>query len=156
MATNIIKSKFGTRQTLTIQLVSLASNSAIGRQSTIVDNSSDKYQLIHLWCKIMVGTTPTANTRMYVYLIKSNGTERSDNAGPSDAAHPIVNARLLGIIRVPVNTSNTSYYGEFKIQNPGPQWGITITHDTGVALNSTASNHVISWVGENPDVQASA
>jgi hypothetical protein len=43
--------------------------------------------------------------------------------------------------------------GDFEIYDPGPTWGLLIVHDTGVALNSTEGNHVISYIGDNPEVQ---
>lgn len=151
---NEIKAKIGTNQTLTITLASLASSTTgVGRQSTIVDNTTNLYQTIHIYCKVTVGTTPTAGKNIYVYFLRSNGTLRTDGAGASDAAHTRVNARLLGPIAVPAATSDTAYYGEFVVRNPGKEWGITIVQDTGVALNATAGNHSIAWNGENPEIQ---
>ncbi len=138
---------------LTITLSSLASStSGVGRQSTIVANT-DTAQMIHLYVAVTVGATPTANTNIYVYLIKSDGTLRSDSAGATDAAWTAVNARLLGVIRNPVVTDNIQYQGEYLIRNPGPEWAIGIVHDTGPNLHATAGNHVIRYTTENQEVQ---
>lgn len=151
---NEIKALYGSNQTLTITLASLATSTAgVGRQSTIVDNSTTRYQTIHIQCKVTVGTSPTAGKNIYVYFLRSNGTLRTDGAGASDAGHTRVNARLLGPIAVPAATSDTAYYGEFVVRNPGKEWGVTIVHDTGVNLNATGGNHSIAWFGENPEVQ---
>jgi len=151
---NDILAEFGGNTNLTLTLASLASSTAgVGRQSTIVDNSTTRYQIIHLFMKITTGTTPTANRNFYIYLIKSNGTLRSDGAGASDAAITRLNARLLGAIAMNSATSNVAYYGEFIIRNPGKEWGIIVVHDTGVNLNSTEGNHGYSWYGENPEIQ---
>jgi hypothetical protein len=32
-------------------------------------------------------------------------------------------------------------------------WGIAISHDTGVNLNSTSGDHAVYFVGENPEAQ---
>lgn len=151
-----IKAKFSTSADLTISLASLESSTAgVGRQSTIVDNTSDKWQKIHIYAKIRVGTSPTANRCVKFYLIKDDGDGgyRTDNAGASDAEHTVVNATFLASLVVTATTSNVDYYCDFIINNPGPKWGLSVNHDCVAALNSTGSNHVISWVGENPEGQ---
>lgn len=150
-----VKAKFSTSADLTISLASLASSTAgVGRQSTIVDNTTDKWQRIHLYAKVTVGTTPTANRSIRFYLIKTdNDAYSTDNAGASDAGITIDNARYIGAIFVDATTSNVAYYGDFEIENPGPKWGIIVVQDTGVALHATGGNHVISWIGDNPEVQ---
>lgn len=151
-----IKAKFSTSADLTISLGSLASStSGVGRQSTIVDNTSDKWQKIHIYAKIRVGTSPTANRSIKFFLIKDDGDGgyRTDGAGASDAGHTVVNAQYLASIVVPVTTSDVDYYIDFIIENPGPKWGLSVNHDCVAALHATGSNHVISWVGENPEAQ---
>lgn len=154
---NEIKELFGTGTALTITIASLASSTTgVGRQSTIVDNSSDRFQKIYLYCRIRVGTSPTANRTIRFYLIRvdDNGTpHRSDGAGASDAALTVKNAIPIGTIFVDVTTSDLDYYGEFVIQDPGYKWGIAIVQDTGVNLNSTSGNHWIRYIGANPEVQ---
>ena len=140
--------------TLTITLASLASSTTgAGQQSTIVDNSTTGYQIIHLFCKITVGTTPTQYKNIYIYLIKSDGTLRSDGAGASDTTITRYNARLIGVMNVALTTSDKAYYGEFTIRNPGKEWGVIVVHDSVAALNATGGNHSITWVAENPEVQ---
>jgi hypothetical protein len=131
----------------------LASSVAgVGRQSTIVSNT-DNFQIIHIFVAVTVGTTPTIDTNIFVYLIKSDGTLRSDSAGATDAGWTALNASLLGVIRNPSISSDVQYQGEFTIYNPGIEWGIGIVHDTGVDLNVTAANSLIRYVGENQEVQ---
>jgi hypothetical protein len=155
---NEIKDKYGSSTALTITLASLATSTAgVGRQSTIVDNSTTKYQDVLVYVKITQGTSPTGSRRAYVYLIRDDGNatnHRSDGAGASDAGITIRNSMLLGIL--PNNaapSSNDVLYGEFLINRPGPMWGIAIVHDTAVNLNSTESNHWVRYVGLNPEVQ---
>ncbi len=150
---NIILAEHGTATAMTITLASLASStSGVGRQTTIISNVNNA-QMIHIYVGITVGTTPTADTNIYVYLIKSDATLRSDSAGASDAAWTQVNARLLGVIRVPAATSDVQYQGEFIIRNPGREWGIGIVHDTAVNLNSTEANSVVRFTIENQEIQ---
>lgn len=154
---NEIKELFDSSTALTITLASLASSTTgVGRQSAIVDNTSEKYQKIILYVKITVGTTPTANRTIRLYLIRDDNNDtnhRSDGAGASDAGLTVNNARPIGSILVPANTSNVAYYAEFEIYDPGPKWGVAVVHDTGANLNATASNHWIRYVGVNPEVQ---
>ena len=157
MAVSEIKSKFGTSTALTITLASLASSTAgVGRQSTLIDNSSDKFQKIHLFCKVTTGTSPTASKGIYVYLIKADKTASAnvitDSAGTSDAGITVVTAQQIAGAFTS-STSNTAYAFDCVIQNPGPMWGIAIVHDTGVALHATGGNHAAYYVGENPEAQ---
>ena len=155
---NEIKDKFASVTALTISLASLAtSTSGVGRQSAIVDNTTNKYQDIELSVHIKQGTSPTANKSVQVYLIRDNNDStpiRDDTAGASDAALTVLNAPLIGIL---ANKSSPAtgdiLEGNFIISRPGPKWGIAIVHDTGVNLDSTGSNHVISFIGLNPEIQ---
>lgn len=150
-----IKDKFGSSTALTITLASLSNTSA--RQSTIVDNTTDRFARVIVYAKIKQGTSPTGNRTVTAYLIRddNNGTNhRTDGAGASDAAITIQNATLIGVMN---NKSSPAtgdvLYGEFVIDNPGPKWGIAIQNDTGVNLDSTGSNHWVRYVGINPEVQ---
>jgi hypothetical protein len=143
---------------LTITLASLASStSGVGRQSTIVDNTTDLCQDVIVYVKITQGTNPTGNRGVYVYLIRddNNGTNhRSDGAGASDAGLTVQNAELIGTMRNKASpTTGDVLYGEFRVNRPGPKWGIAIVHDTAVNLDSTGGNHWARYVGLNPEVQ---
>lgn len=156
---NEIKDKIVTASTaLTITIASLASSVVgVGRQSTILDNTTLLHQDVLLFLKIKQGTSPTGNKSVQVYLLRddNNGTaHRTDGAGASDAALTVLNAPLIGVM---VNKGSPAtgdiLYGEFRIHRPGPKWGIAIVHDTGVNLDSTGSNHWARYVGLNPEVQ---
>ena len=159
MATGDILTVPGTLTAMTITLASLATSAAgVGRQSTLVDNTSVKAPAALVYCKVTTGTTPTANTSILVYLIRyDNSAFGDDGCGTSDAALTIINAQLLGSILNPATTSNTAYYGVFDTApfGPlGPKWGVAIVHNTGVNLNSTGGNHVIEYIAYNPQVQS--
>jgi hypothetical protein len=153
---NEIKEKLGASTAITIALASLASSaSGIGRQSTMVDNSTARYGLLHLFVKVKLGTSPSANKTVQVYLLKGNGGGlRTDNAGSGDAALTVKNAPLLGVM----TTGGAPVTGDvlqkhFTIRDPGPEWGIAVVHDSGVNLDSTAGNHAVHYIGDNPEVQ---
>jgi hypothetical protein len=156
---NEVKEKFSAAAALTISLASLASSSVgVGRQSTVVDNSTSRYGRILLYVKVKQGTSPTSARGVYVWGIRSDGAgspQRTDGAGASDAAFTAVAAQLLGILPNKATGAATgdNVIGEVIFDNPGPGWAIAISHDTGVALDSTGGNHVVNWVGVNPEIQ---
>lgn len=154
-----VKDAFAAPAAMTITLASLANSTAgVGRQSTLVDNSTNLYLSAIVSCNIEVGTTPTVNSVIYFYLLRSNadGTPiADDNAGASDAALTVINAPLLGVLLVPATTSNTNYRRNFDTSplGPlGPKWGIAVVNSSGAALNATGGNHVVSYIGRTQTV----
>jgi len=153
---NEIKDKLSTSAALTITLASLANGSA--RQSTLVDNATNRYQDLLLYVKLKTGTSPTGNKTCDVYLIRGDDdatTEHlSDGAGASDAAIAILNAPLIGVVKTKASPATGDVlYGEFLVHRPGPTWGIAVANNTGAALDATGSNHWVRWIGLNPEVQ---
>ncbi len=149
---------------LTISLASLATDASLltGRESTAVDNTTFE-DIDHLVSGVItVGTTPTANTLIqvwaYAYRTITTGTPTyPDVFDGTDSAETITNSgvkgallRLVASIDVIATTSNVGY--EFpptsiaRLFDQMPQfWGLFVTHNTGVNLNSTAGNHVIHY-----------
>lgn len=156
---NEIKSKFSTPAALTISLASLSTSTSglTGRQSTLVDNTTNRYQRVIVYVQITLGTSPTGSRAVYVRLLRSDnqGTDIiTDGAGASDAALTAKNATLIGMLEDGASPATGDVLkGAFVIDDPGPEWGIHIGHDTGVNLNSTAGNHVVRYIGVNPEVQ---
>jgi hypothetical protein len=154
---NEIKALFGTTAQLTLTAASLASSATlVGRQSTLVDNTTTRWQKIHLYCRVTTGTSPTASRGIYVFLLKADKfttpNVSTDNAGATDAAITIVGAQQIAGV-VCDATSDKAYRFDCIISNPGPAWGIALSHETAVNLNATAGNHAFWWLGENPEVQ---
>lgn len=136
------KDTFAAATTFTITLASLANSTAgVGRQSTLVTSNTAKSALIAV--KFTVGTSPTANTLIYVYLLRGDGTLTDDNAGSTDAGLTVINAPLLGTILCSAATSNATYYGLFDTKflgSLGSTFGIAIVNSTGATANATAGN----------------
>lgn len=152
-----IKAKFGASTALTITLASLASSTTgVGQQTTMVDNSATKFQRVHVYFRVTTGTSPTADRAIRFFLLRgddpTSSNIRTDNAGATDAAHTVVSADQVYAVATS-GTSNISHRGSFTLESPGPEFGLSINHDTGVNLNATGSNHAIRVVGENPEVQ---
>lgn len=156
MAINI-QPIYASYSTLTISLNSLASSTAgVGRQSTIVDNSTTKYDGALLNVLIKLGTSPTANKSVFIYLIQSDGTNRTDGAGASDAALTIKNAALIGILTTgTAPATGDNLRKTFNVDGLGSEWGIAIVHDSAVNLDSTGGNHVIKFSGYKYEVVSS-
>lgn len=155
-----LKETFSSPTTMTITLASLASSTTgVGRQSDLVDNSSNRYVSANVYVKVTVGTSPTANTPIYVYLLRSDNNGGSqlvtDGAGASDAGLTVKNAQLLGVITCTATTSDVAYIEAFDTSSfgpLGPEWGIAVVNSTGVALNSTTGNHSVTYVGVTKDI----
>lgn len=152
---NAIKEKYSSSAGFTISLAGLASSTAgVGRQSTLIDNSTTGYKRILIYLKLKLGTSPTGNRSAFVYAIRGDGTLRSDGAGASDAALTVLNAQPLGIMANKASPSTGDLlYGEFVLEDPGPEWGIAIVHNTGVNLDADEGDHDYNWVGVLPEVQ---
>src|SRR5258708_473125 len=96
-----VKDTYDTTSSFTIIFTSLASSTVgVGRQSTMVDNTSTLYSsaLIGVKFTVNASSAPTLNSLIYVYLLRYNGTTTDDNAGASDAGWTAINAPLLGTI----------------------------------------------------------
>jgi hypothetical protein len=144
---------------LTITIAGLASSTAgVGRQSTMVDNSTTRYKRVRVFVKIKLGTSPTSAKAAYIYILRGdkNATpHRTDGAGASDAALTVLNAKLLGVLGNKTSGAATGdvLQDDFILEDPGPEWGIAIVHDTVAALDATGSNHWARYIGEDPEVQ---
>jgi hypothetical protein len=161
MAASEIKAKFSASAKGTINVSALATNTV--RQSTMIDNTTDKYQLIHVYCKVTTGTSPTAGRNVFLYAItgdKHATPFRTDGAGASDAAWTTTNGPPIIASKGTSSSSNQVVYLYGKIFNPGPEWGIGIEHTTAVNLKTESgsaapdgTDHWFHWVGENPENQ---
>lgn len=150
------KDTFASLGTFTITLAALASSAVgVGRQSVLIDNTANRFSEANIYCKFTVGT-PTANTLIYVYLLRrDNVSLADDNAGTGDASLTVVNAPLLGNVLVSGTTVNAAYSASFNTRQfgaLGPQWGVAVVNSSGATLNGTAGSHSITYVGINPSL----
>lgn len=150
-----IKAKFGTATAFTITLASLAtSTTGVGRQTTLVDNSTTRYARVLVYGKIRQGTSPTGSKGVNVHLIRGDGTRRSDAAGASDAAHTVLNAQpMIRAVNKAAPSTGDDIYFDFVIDEPGPEFGLSINHDTGVNLDADAGDHYVYYVGVTYEAQ---
>jgi hypothetical protein len=145
----------GTPTAVTMTLASLASSGVdAGRQSDAIDCSS--MTDMEIGGKVTLGTTPTAFTRVEVWLSGSyDGTSFSGGLGATDAAVTPIGSKtmlkLVAVLPVLVATSNVTYTwnvgsvaGVFGGALPS-EVAVFITHSTVAALNATAGNHEVKY-----------
>lgn len=163
---NEIKELFGNVTAFTISLGGLVSSTAgVGRQSTLVANTTTEFSRAHVAASIKQGTSPTGNKAAYLYAIRSNDDTApiaDDGAGASDAGWTALNAEHMvyagsGRPSILYNKAAPAtgdvLSGNFVLWYPGRKFGVGVVHDTVAALDATGSNHVISYFGANPEVQ---
>lgn len=157
---------------LTITLASLATSSSLlaGRESTVVDNTSNKYLDALVSGQITTGTSPTNNTTIAVYVYAPVDLNSSTFVYPVATATALTGADAaatfeatqrdqlkLGATITVNNTSDRKYSFVFSVAalfgGVMPlKWGVWVTHSTGVNLNATAGNHWITYTGIKADI----
>ena len=163
-----IKAKYPSTSSvdLTITLASLASGAAgvytAGQESTAVDNTTN-LDIDHLVSgKITLGTSPTASRQIVVYayanLSSSSGTptypdvlDGTDSAETFTSTNVMNSAvKFVAAMTTDATSDRAYYFGPVSVASlfggSLPKfWGLYVAHDSGVALNSTAGNHKISY-----------
>jgi hypothetical protein len=154
---------YGALVTHTITLASLATSSTLltGRSGTAIDqkDSDDAIDAL-VGGLVTVGTTPTANTQIEAWLYGSFD-DSIYNESVTSATHTITGTdggsallskatlRLMVVIPVTATTSNVGFkWGPYSVAQAfggivPVQWGVFITHNTAVNLNSTGGNHYV-------------
>lgn len=160
-----IKTKYPSTSSvaLTLGLGSLASDTNLlaGRESSAVDNTTN-LDLDHMVSgTIMTGTSPTVSTTIEVwayapYRTASGTPTYPDVLDGTDSAETLTSAnvkssmlRLVAAITVDATSNRAYYFAPVSIAalfGGMPKfWGLFVTHNTAVALNATAGNHVIEY-----------
>lgn len=158
------KIAYSANTTITISPASLASSGTFvaGRESTLIDNTTNLYIDALVQGVITVGTTPTAATQIIVYVWGSSvspATTAIDVIDGTDSAETITSAgvrnsfmKIGAVLDVDAATSNVGYPFSFGVAQlfggvMPPYWGLFVAHNTVAALNATGGNHVISYRG---------
>lgn len=168
MATETIV--YSSNTTITMDLANLASSSSFtaGRESNEIDNTSNKYVDAMVRGSISVGTTPTANTQIAVYVWGANtslGTTALDVLDGIDSAETLTNTgilvslRLLMPIQVLSSTSDIAYpvlpvsIAQKFGGNMPKFWGLFVSHNTNSNLRNNAVNtNSFEYVGIKYDL----
>jgi hypothetical protein len=157
VAAGDIKIEHAASSALTITLASLDTSTTLlfGRESTAVDNTTNKYTDYLIAGKITTGTSPTTGKTIEVNVVGTmDDTTWPDVFDGTDSAETITSAGVKGGICRPVatlatdGTSNVAYH--FGPVSVAARFGVMpkkfvvfVTHNTADYLNSTAGNHAI-------------
>lgn len=161
---------YATKVSVTKTLASLASSATFiaGRELGVIDNASPKYFDLHLGGVIRVGTTPTINTQILVFVFaprEQDAPTYPDQMTGTDAARSVTSVgvgqgflRLAVSLNVDATTSNRDYafggiglaqfFGGFLPK----KIGVFVAHNTGVALNATEGQHLLDVTGINTSI----
>lgn len=165
----------GAGTTITMDLANLASSATwtAGRESNQIDNTTNLYLDALVSGRISVGTTPTANTQIVVYVWGSDvslATTVIDPGGANggldgtDSAETLTNTGIRDALRpgatinVPAATSDVAYevqpFSVAALFGQMPRfWGLFVAHNTGVNLRNNAVNtNSLKFVGIKYDI----
>ena len=146
--------------TFNITLNSLGGvTSAVGRESTVVDNSTTKY--LDAICQVNVatmGTAPTNDSAIYVYAYGANVSNNfTYPATGTDNAITLVAPTcmpLVAVIPYAATTTASLHSSPFSIASAfggalPNYWGIAVVNFCGSALSTDSATHPIgaNWVG---------
>lgn len=144
--------------TIAMDLSALAASATFvaGRESTQIDNTSNKYIDAIVYGRFLVGTTPTLPCTFNLYLWGADvslATTPIDVLDGTDSAETLTNTTVLNsalqLARAPsilVNTSNLTYdilpfsVAQYFGGILPPFWGLFVAHNMTAALKTDAAN----------------
>lgn len=168
MATSTVN--YSANTAITMDLANLATSSTFlaGRESSQIDNTSNKFVDALVSGTVSVGTTPTANTVIGVYVWGADtslATTALDVLDGTDSAETLTNAGILAALKlgasiaVPAATSDVQYIVlPFSVAalfgGVMPKfWGLFVSHNTAVNLRNNAVNtNSFEYVGIKYDI----
>lgn len=152
------KIEYGSSSAVTISPASLASSGTLtaGVESDAIDNTTNKYFDYLIAGKITTGGSPTTDTHIQVCVVGiSDDTTWPDVFDGTGSAETVTSAKIKNSIckivaDVTIDaTSNQAYpFGPVSVARAfdgtmPKKFVVFVTHNTAVALNSTAGNHAI-------------
>lgn len=159
MAAGDVKLAWGTEAALTCTLASLATSSTLvaGRESTAVAATGTTIEDDLLAGKVTTGTSPTDAKEIRVYVYGQvedtptypdvfDGTDSAETCTSTDIRDACL--KLAAVMKTDNTSDRTYWFGPVSIASLfggvlPPRWGVFVTHDTAVNLNSTAGNHAL-------------
>lgn len=159
---------YGASTVITITLASLATSAAklVGQESTAVVNTTNKFIDAYVGGKVTTGTTPTAakTIEVWVYGAVNDTPTYPDVLDGTDSGETFTDdgakfsALKLGAVANTDATSDQTYwFAPFSVAQLfggilPTHWGLFVTHDTGVNLNATGTNHEFKYTGIKFDI----
>jgi hypothetical protein len=168
MATSTVN--YSSNTAITMDLSALASSGPFtsGRESSQVDNTTNKYVDVLVSGSVSVGTGPTANTSILIYVYGADtslATTNIDQLDGTDSAETLTNAGILNALRlgaavnVATNANDVQYFVlPFSVAalfgGVVPKfWGLYVAQNTGAALRTNAINtNSFEYVGIKYDI----
>lgn len=157
------KEAWGTNVALTNAIASLGSSSTwvAGYESDVTDNTTNLLLDYRVTGKVTVGTTPTINTEIRIYVVGIWGdvTTWPDVFDGTTGAETVTSVgvgtgflKLGAVMLVDATTSDRPYPFDFTVAQlyggvVPEKFVLFTTHNTGVALNATGGNHVFNVRG---------
>jgi hypothetical protein len=155
---------YATAATITMDLASLASSGTFvaGVESNEIDNTTNKYMDALVKGRVTVGTTPTANTVIAVYVWGSDvslATTAIDVLDGTGSAETLTNVGILNALKwgssiaVPLATSSVAYEVlPFSVASRFggvmPKfWGLYVAHSTVATLSATGNTNAFEFIG---------
>lgn len=155
-----VKTEYAASSAINCGVASLATSSTwlAGRESDAVDNTTNKYLDYLLSGKITVGTTPTINTEIRVYVVAlQDDATWPDVFDGTDSAETVTSegvrdgfAKLAAVMRVDSTTSDRAYnFGPISVASLfggacPKKFVVFVAHNSVAALNATAGNHAVN------------
>lgn len=168
MATSTVNYSANTAITMDLSALGSSATFVAGRESSQVDNTTNKFVDVLVSGSVSVGTTPTANTSILIYVYgaeTSLATTAIDVLDGTDSAETLTNTGILNALRlgaainVPATTTDVQYFVlPFSVAalfgGVVPKfWGLFVAHNTGVNLRSNAINtNSFEYVGIKYDI----
>jgi hypothetical protein len=157
VAAGDIKVEYAASSALTIMLASLGTSSTrlAGRESTAVDNTTNKYPDYLLAGKVTTGTSPTVDKTIEICVVGiMEDSTWPDVFDGTDSAETVTNAgvkagicRTAAALTVTATSDVTYFFGPLSVRDcfgsMPKKFVVFVTHDTAVNLNSTGGNHAI-------------
>lgn len=141
-----IKSALGTATAFTITLNSLGASTSAGRESTVIDNTTNLY--LDALVEVLVSfpnSAPGSSKAIYIWAYGSlDGTNYTGACTGADAGYTRDNPTVLALLgSIPIPTQNKVYRSRpfsvaraFGGQLPR-KWGIVVQNDANQTLNGS-------------------
>lgn len=160
-----VSTTYYTKQTITIDLAPAGTGivSGVYRESTVVDNTTDKYVDAILGGSIRTGDiAPTDGATIEIYAYGSwtgdapytAGCAGTDGTYTANGEEGLL--RLVETIVVDTDTANDYVFGPVSMAGVfggilPSKWGIVVLNSSGQDLDDTSANHVIEYQGVKYD-----
>lgn len=161
MATATVNYSANTAITMDLSALAASATLIAGRESTEIDNTTNKYIDAMVSGSFTVGTTPAITGGLVIYLWGADtslGTTPLKTLDGTDSNEALTTTEL-GMLKfasftpVLVNTSDTQYFiSPFSVADKFGHmpkfWGLFVVHNMTAALRTDAANtNSFNWVG---------